>query len=306
MRLDECCAACAPLPDIPPKSSRRVHIAGPQGCARPSTRVSFVVLSFNSSACLERCIRSLARQASGGDRDEVWVVDNGSTDGSAEIVERLGAELPDVVRPIRLERNAGTTIARNLALERASGRYVGIVDSDVEVPPGAVDALLARLEANPGCGIVAPRLIHPDGRPQLSTDVFPTVTRKLRRLVSLRRLERQQPQPDAAPPLRAVDYAISAFWLMRREVVERAGLFDTRIFYSPEDVDYCLRVWKAGYTVLYDATSFAVHRAQEISRRSVLHWATWSHVSGLLYLFWKHGYLFGRSGLYRRIGRFSH
>lgn len=274
--------------------------------ARAQTaRVSFVVLSYNSAPYLETCVRSLVEQASGA-LDEIWIVDNGSTDGSPRIIEQLRARWPDAVKPILLEQNTGTTVSRNMALERARGRYIGIIDSDVEVPPGTVDALIARLDADPRCGIVAPRLVYPDGRPQLSTDVFPTVARKIQRFVGLRRLEFQESRKGMPSSPRTADYAISAFWLMRRDVLEKTGFLDSRIFYSPEDVDFCLRIWQAGYMVVYDPGPYAIHRAQEISRKSVRHWATWSHIAGLLYLFRKHRYFLGRGGLYRRIGRFSH
>ena len=63
-----------------------------------------------------------------------------------------------------------------------------------------------------------------------------------------------------------VDYAISAFWVIRRNAFERVGLFDEKIFYSPEDVDYCIRMWSAGYKITYVPKAEVVHDAQELSR----------------------------------------
>src|SRR5690606_21095374 len=99
------------------------------------------------------------------------------------------------------------------------------------------------------------------------------------------------------------DYAISAFWLFRRRLLDEVGYLDERIFYSPEDVDYCLRVWEAGYKVVYDPRVHAIHDAQEISRGFRMARFTWSHIGGLLYLFRKHRYMLGHRRLYRRIGR---
>ena len=265
-------------------------------------RLSWVVLSWNSSRYIEACVRSLVREGA-GQHDEIWVVDNGSTDGTVEILKRLTVEFPDMMTVLYLSENKGTTVSRNLALTRARGTYVAVVDSDVMVPQGTIASLIATLNADPKCGLVAPRMVFPSGRAQLSTDVFPTLQRKIQRLLALKRIERQsesQPVPSAPTP---VDYAISAFWLLRREVIDAVGPLDERIFYSPEDVDYCIRVWRSGFSVVYDPRVFSIHDAQEISRRSWLSWPALSHAKGLVYLFWKHRYAWSRTALYERIGR---
>jgi len=267
-----------------------------------TVRLSSVVLSWNSARHIETCVLSLLREAA-GHSDEVWVVDNGSTDGTVAILERLEREHPTCVNVIYLKSNAGTTVSRNLALRQVRGGYVAIIDSDVIVPEGTLSPLIARLAGDPSCGLLAPRLVYPNGQLQMSTDVFPTIFRKLSRLFMLRAMERRLDSDRNPQQLRSVDYAISAFWMMRRDVLTAVGLLDEEIFYSPEDVDYCLRVWKAGYTVMYDPAVHAVHCAQEISRRFRPTRAAASHALGLLYLFYKHRYAFGRAWLYGRIGR---
>jgi GT2 family glycosyltransferase len=267
-------------------------------------RISAVILSFNSARYLGRCIRGLATALTeSGGPNEIWVVENGSTDGSAEVLRGLQEEYSGLLRVIYLDRNVGTTASRNMAVGRSAGRRLLIMDSDVEVPLGTLGPLLARLDTDPACGLVAPRLVYPDGRLQMSTDVFPTVPRKLRRFLALKRMERANVTAGSSQGPRDVDYVISAFWLLRRDVVDAVGPLDENIFYSPEDVDYCLRVWAAGYTVVYDPTVYAVHDAQEISRGFRVKEASLSHAKGLAYLFWKHRYALTRRGLYRRIGR---
>ena len=263
-------------------------------------RVSAIVLSLNSRRFIDVCVRSLAEACSASKKpDELWVVDNGSTDGTVEVLRRLEREFHGFLRVIYLEQNLGTTISRNLALSRVSGRYIVIADSDTKVSVGSLEQLIARVDADVGVGIVAPKLEFPDGQFQLSTDVFPTLPHKLKRWMALRFMERRV--AFDFNEARTVDYAISAFWLMRRDVVERVGGFDERIFYAPEDVDYCLRVWSAGYTVLYDPSVRVIHDAREISRGLPLSSFSWSHLRGLLYLFRKHRYSLGRRRLYRRL-----
>ncbi len=264
--------------------------------------LSFVILSYNSSQHLETCIRSVLDDGVDRDATEVWVVDNGSTDGSVEILARLQSQYPGTLNVILLDHNHGTTASRNLALRRTTGRYVVVMDSDVRLSAGLVAGLISRLEEYPRCGIIAPRLIYPDGRRQLSVDVFPTLGHKLRRLVSLDAMTRSARRGDS-DILRSVDYAISALWLMKRSILDAVGLLDERIFYSPEDVDFCLRVWKAGFVVLYEPAFQAVHAAQEVSRSFPPSRFAVSHALGLLYLFRKHRYMFSRRRLYREIGR---
>ena len=102
-----------------------------------------------------------------------------------------------------------------------------------------------------------------------------------------------------------VDYAISACWLLRKEIFFRVGLLDEKIFYSPEDVDYCIRVWKNGYQVHYVPQVSIVHDAQELSKPKglFLNKFTFRHIKGLLYLFIKHKYVFSLEGLYKKINR---
>jgi len=259
-----------------------------------AVRVSYIVLSRNSARFLPNCLDSLSRDPG----DDVWVVDNGSVDDSRAILESYQRDYGDRFHLVLLPENVGTTVSRNIALRECRGSFIGIVDSDVAMPPEAVDAMLRWFPASPRCGIVAPRLSRADGSFQLSTDVFPTLSRKIHRALRLKSLERNAASLASSSP-RTVDYAISACWLMPRRVVQEVGLLDEEIFYSPEDADYCVRVWKAGYQIVYDPRIDVLHDAQEISRRPGR--AAWLHAKGLLYYFRKHGCLLSASGIRREV-----
>jgi GT2 family glycosyltransferase len=135
----------------------------------------------------------------------------------------------------------------------------------------------------------------------MSTDAFPTVGRKLVRFLFLNKLEKQEDWRNREPV--SVDYAISAFWLFRRDLLSEVGFLDERYFYAPEDVDYCASIWLAGYRILYVPKIQAIHDAQETSRKRRLNRFTFYHVCGLLLFFAKHIYFFSAARLYRRIGR---
>jgi GT2 family glycosyltransferase len=261
--------------------------------------VSAVVLSFNSARYIEKCVRSLCAAGAGVGGVEVFVVENGSRDGSVGILQGLEREFPDVLKCIYLPTNTGTTVSRNLALRQATAEYIVVLDSDAVASEAALRGLIDAINNEPDCGLVVPGLTYPDGRFQLSTDAFPTVTRKLQRLFALRSLERGSSLADARRG--DVDYAISAFWLFRRSLLAEVGLLDERIFYSPEDVDFCLRIWLAGYRIVYVPRVVAIHDAQEVSR-SLKRWRFMlRHAGGLAYYFAKHRYAFGLGRLRRRI-----
>jgi len=156
--------------------------------------LSCVILSFNSSRSIRKCLESLVDAIAVNQlKAEILIVDNGSTDRSLEIISEISAKqtaspnlpdsqnLPDI-KLHRLEKNYGTTASRNIALRQSTGKKILILDSDAYVSPEALRGLIDYLDQHPKVGLVAPKLIFPDGRPQLSTDQFPTVSRKIERV----------------------------------------------------------------------------------------------------------------------------
>lgn len=262
--------------------------------------ISAVILSFNAQDDLDRCVRSLIEvEDLQAGRDQVLIVENGSIDGSKALVNRLSSIFPGLIEGIDLPTNHGTTVSRNFAFARAKADYVLVIDSDIEFKQPVLRHLLHQLELDPSIGIIAPRLIFPTGRPQMSTDAFPTVGRKFERMLRLRKLE--QGAETKVPTAQDVDYAISAFWLMRRNLLDKVGHLDERIFYAPEDVDFCLRIWIAGKRVVYQPALEVVHDAKERSRSLKGLLFAWRHLLGLIYFFRKHQYCWRTETIYRRI-----
>ncbi|WP_224957142.1 glycosyltransferase family 2 protein [Geomonas subterranea] len=255
--------------------------------------LSVIVLTWNSEKYAQRCLASVLHSLELSRLDyQVDVVDNGSTDGTRLVLEGLASLHPRLALQF-LPENLGTTLPRNLALKRARGRNICILDSDVEVGEGVFTDLIRYLESHPDVGLVVPRIRYPSGLIQKSCDSFPTLQRKLNRLLRLRAIEaRESPSQEEVTGTFPVDYAISAFWLFPSRLLDRVGMLDERIFYSPEDVDFCIRVWRQGYQIHCVPTVAVVHHTQEISRGWRLNKAKISHVRGLAYLFVKHRYLF--------------
>jgi len=251
-----------------------------------------IILSYNSAKTISKCLSTLIdNSAANPGPERIIVVDNGSSDDSCELIQSFVTDHSHI-QLISLDTNRGTTYSRNKGLDLVQTETVLILDSDAYLSSAALTTLRKRLAAVEDVGIVAPRLEYPDGRYQLSTDQFPTALQKLKRYFFLRSMESSSLHPDST-----VDYAISAVWLLRTKTMKAVGNFDENIFYSPEDVDYCMRVWKAGYQIVYEPSAIVVHDAQELSRSRIPNKFTFLHGLGLLYYFKKHRYWFSSKRL---------
>ena len=232
---------------------------------------------------------------------ELIVIDNGSSDGTLQALQRMARPALTV---IPLGHNTGTTFSRNIGLRMARGEFICILDSDIEIQSaGTFSALLRFMQQHADVGILAPQLRFPSGRYQKTVDVYPTLSHKLRRFLHLREMEAQEGQQPQSVAPQDVDYAVSAFWLLPRGLMDRIGLLDEQIFYAPEDVDYCLRTALAGLRVVYLPAVVATHHAQEISRRKLLSKSFREHLKGLAYFYRKHGFVFSLRDVYARIAQ---
>jgi hypothetical protein len=260
----------------------------------PNPLMSFVVLTWNSSGTILACIRSIRNVC---DREgiacEIIVVDNGSHDGTPEAIKRaFGHDAP--LRLIELAENRGTTLSRNLALKDVHGSTICVMDSDAEIIGGRLSDISAMLEDR-SVGIVAPRLVLPDGTIQRSVKRYPSALGKLMKIPQiifrLRPIDLDAYSDFPFREQRDVDTAISACWFLRKELLDDVGYLDERIFYSPEDIDYCIRVRKQGKRIVYDPHFHVLHHTQQITHRNVISRHAISHFMGLVYLFRKHRYI---------------
>lgn len=271
--------------------------------------LSFVILTWNSAQYIEKCVNSFAQAvAEGGLSAEFLIVDNGSSDGTSRKTERsIFPNLPSacVGKLYKLNRNFGTTVSRNIALREAKGKYIVVCDSDTEYLSGSLGATLDYLAKNKGIGILAPCLIYPDRTIQNSVKRFPTITDKLEKLVQIflrlpvGRSDFYSDFPWERP--QAVDTAISACWIFRKKLLSDVGYLDENIFYSPEDVDFCLRVWKEGKKIVFYPYLKIIHHTQQISHKRPFSTLSISHFFGLIYYYKKHNYLFSYRSLKKRI-----
>lgn len=266
--------------------------------------ISVIILSFNSAKTLPKCLDSLIDALdTTGHSSEIFVVENGSKDNSLEVIEGYQKRFGELIKPIIFKQNTGTTFSRNAALKQAQGTYILVLDSDAYINADVIQSLTRFLANNPQNGMAVPKLTYASGNFQLSCDQFPTLLQKFKRFLFLKNIEKKNAELSQLTTPIEVDYAISACWLMTKECTDKTGLLDENIFYSPEDVDYCIRVWKAGFKISYVPEHQMVHDAQELSRGFKLTKFHFSHLKGLFYLFNKHGYFWRLSSLYKTMPR---
>ncbi len=268
----------------------------------PGPDLSFVIITFNDAGRLPRCLASaaLAAQASGLSY-ELVVVDNGSRDHTRRVLEAFGQVLGPRLRALYLGRNTGTTFSRNRAVEVAQGRLLCVLDSDAELLDPDLTPVVRLLDDFPEVGIVGPAIIMPDGSTYNSVKRLPTLGDKLLKLPGIL-LRRPTINHDWYPDFpfshtRCVQTAISCCWFLRRDTWERLGPLDERIFYAPEDVDYCLRSWKAGRAVVFFPRLKVKHHTRQLTHKKPLSATSLSHLKGLIYYLHKHGYWLGRQRL---------
>jgi hypothetical protein len=195
------------------------------------------------------------------------VVDNGSTDGSAEMVRRRFPDVHLIANPT----NAGFAAANNQGIRAAGGRYVCLLNSDTEVCPGALDTLTAFMEAQPRAGASGPRLLNPDGSLQASAHPMLTPEREFWRLMFLDRLWPQATYPleswDSATP-RKVEVIKGACLMLRCGALDQVGPLDESYFMYTEEVDLCYRLAQASWSLWWVPEAAVIHHGEASTRQA--------------------------------------
>jgi hypothetical protein len=212
------------------------------------TTLSIIIVSFNARADLDRCLASI-EAAPPAAPCEILVVDNQSTDGSADVARRRPA-----VRVIEMGANVGFARANNAGIRASTGRLLLLLNSDTLVPPGAIDALVAKLDGHPEVAVVGPRLVNGHGQAELSFGSMISPLNELRQQRRTREtIERMTREP------RYPDWVSGACLLVRRADAEAVGLLDERFFMYTEDVDFCASLRERGRRVLFTPEVEVVH-----------------------------------------------
>lgn len=223
--------------------------------------LSVIIVSWNCKAMLADCIKSLRGQLPTG-ASEVIVVDNASSDNTAEMVRQ---EFPDV-KLVASATNLGFARGNNAGLEISSGKYICLINPDVVVGADCIARMRDYMEQHPDVGLLGPRIIGPDGATQRSCMRTPTLWNQLCRALALDSLVKRSRlfggylmtdfQHDE---LRDVDVINGCFWMVRRTALNNVGNLDPRFWMYADDLDWSRRFLLAGWKVVFFPYAEAVH-----------------------------------------------
>lgn len=250
--------------------------------------LSIIILNYHSAGLVRQSVRSIFAVKSSLDF-EVIVVDNASD-------EKLGLWLKDnypAVNFISLPSNRGYAAGNNVGLKQARGDYFLILNPDIIILPGKLEALIDFMESHPHCGLAGPRLVNPDGSLQYSAYQFPFFWLPLFRRTIFgnipafsSKLRKYQMMDWDHQDSRTVDWLLGACLLARRVAVEEVGLMDERFFLYVEDTDWCRRFWAKGWEVWYVAEVELVHFHERLSAQKPLVSALFSRIAWIHIFSW--------------------
>lgn len=224
--------------------------------------LSVAIVSWNVKGLLNKCLESVFKAAKEL-QTEVIVVDNASSDASTEMVKN---RFPQAIL-IENKQNIGFGAANNQAIKRSRGKYVLILNPDTEILGGSLNMMATFLNENPKVGAVGPKILNPDNSIQLTcARNYPTLTTEFFWLTTLVR---------RFPKNRVIGHYLMSYWdhndrrqidclsgacmMVRRDVLEKSGLFDEGYFMYGEDVDLCYRIKKAGWQIWYLPQAQIIH-----------------------------------------------
>lgn len=221
--------------------------------------VSVIIVNWNTRDLLRACLGSLPWDSTALQVEAV-VVDNGSEDGSPEMVR---AEFP-AVRLLCNDDNLGFVKANNQGLAAAQGDYLFMLNSDTEVHPGCLENLVEVLEQNRSYGAAGARLTNPDGSYQFSASEFPPYfLRLLPGAFEARRIEVVNRRMAAMTEPCVVDWLVGAALMMPRRVLEEVGPLDERYFMWLDDIDWGRKLHRAGYQAVHVPAALVLHRGRQ-------------------------------------------
>lgn len=229
--------------------------------------VSAIVVNWNTKELLLQCLESLSSETKRCCL-EIILVDNGSTDGSQKAVRET---FPNV-KLIQNQRNLGFAKANNIGILHSSGRYVCLVNSDIEVLNGCLNKLCNYMDRHPLIGITGPKTLNPDLSLRINCKEFPNLWNTFCRAVGLHRafprlsfFSEVLMRYFDHTSVRSVDVLPACFLMVRRESIDKVGMLDENFFFYGEDKDWCKRFKAAGWDVVFYPAAEVIHYAGKSS-----------------------------------------
>ncbi len=239
--------------------------------------LSIIIVSFNTKDLTAQCIASLSQAITSKDRWEMIVVDNSSTDGSVQKIQSASWRTKFKIQNLTIiqnKTNLGFAKGNNIGIKKAAGRYVLLLNSDTEVPKGAIQSMLAFMDAHPEAGAATCKLVLADGSMDPACHRgFPTPWAAITYFLGLERLfphsrmvgQYHQGYKDLST-VHEVDAISGAFFLVRRKVIDDVGLLDEDFFMYGEDLDWAYRIRENGWKILFNPLVTVLHHKKQSGR----------------------------------------
>lgn len=257
--------------------------------------VSVIVVNWNTRELLRNCIRSICEQASNVQL-EIIVIDNRSTDGSAEMVKE---EFPWVIL-VENSLNRGFAAANNQGISLAKGRYILLLNSDTTVCDNAIEKTVQYADKHPEVAVVGCQVLESPDKIQMTCFRFPSLLNLSLQVSGLARVFKYNHFFGREDMLwwrreseREVDVISGMFMLVRRKAIDEVGLMDEDYFLLFEDTDWCYRFARAGWEMLFWPGAKIIHvdGGDQSSRKTALRMFIQFRKSLLIYFKKHHGSL---------------
>ncbi len=228
--------------------------------------LSIIIVSFNTSKLLDNCLSALIKSIKSDElqgKTEIIVIDNNSRDDSVEVVQRKYSR----VMLIQNKENLGYSRANNQGIIKASGEKIMLLNSDAQLKEKSLKSLLDLMDSSPIIGVIGPKILNTDGTLQYSLGFFPTISKVfcwmwflddiplLNRFIKAYHTENR----IFYEKKKLVDWVTGAVLLFRKKVIEKAGLLDEELFMYGEEMEWCYRIKKAGYQIIYSPIISVFH-----------------------------------------------
>lgn len=220
-----------------------------------------ITVSYNGKNILKNCLQSVFEQTN-GIGFEVIVSDNGSVDGSIELVR----ELFPSVKLVENGENLGFAKANNVAMPHCNGRYILLLNPDTILQSNAIKTMVVFMNNHPSIGACGPKLINCDGSLQFSARNFPSIPNQMAESLFLHKLfpavmgfGELIMKPSFYRTTRTVDWVTGAALMIRRQALDDVGMLDERYFMYSEEKDWCYNAWKKGWEIALVSEAEIVH-----------------------------------------------
>lgn len=257
--------------------------------------LSIIIVSYNSKDFILECLRSVKRWTK-GITYEVIVVDNGSKDGTTELLKNGKTEKRKNIEfhLIENEKNAGFAGGNNVGIKKAKGRHVLLLNPDTKLVDNSIKKMVEWMDEHPKVGIASCKLIYEDGVVQSTGGFFPTLPRVFLWATFIDDIPFIQQIFGSYHPHtylgfydkeRELDWVTGAFFLISRKVIDGIGLLDEDFFLYVEELEYCMRAKELGWKVGYSPQTQIIHY---VGKSGTKEGTVIQELSGLKLLYKKH------------------